>query len=211
MKIVVLISGNGSNLQAIIDAIEQGLNVEILAVISNKPDVYGLQRAAEAHIPTQVIPHSNYATRNEFDRALLTAIDNYQPELIVLAGFMRHLGSAFIAHYQGKLINIHPSLLPKYRGLDTHARVLVAGDKIHGATVHFVTDDLDGGPIIAQAAVPVLEDDTEITLKQRVLVAEHLLYPQVIGWFAGQRVSLQDEQVELDGKLVSSQGITVKI
>ena len=201
LPIVVLISGGGSNLQAIIDAVErQDLPVEIRAVISNCADAYGLQRARNHGIETRVIDHREFADRERFDQALQQAIDSYAPELVVLAGFMRILTPGFVAHYQGRLLNIHPSLLPEYRGLHTHHRVLEANDTRHGASVHFVTGELDGGPVVIQAEVPVLPDDDPETLAARVLVQEHKIYPQAIRWFAEGRLKLDKEMPYLDGK-----------
>lgn len=207
LPIVVLISGNGSNLQAMIDAMQGGAPFEIRAVISNHVNAYGLVRAQKAKIPTHVIEHQGFPTRDAFDNALRQQIDKYHPRLIVLAGFMRFLGSAFVAYYQDRIINIHPSLLPKYRGLHTHRRALAAGDKIHGITIHFVTDDLDNGPIICQATLQVHENDSEETLKHRIQALEHKIYPQVIEWFANNRLALHGNQVELDGKLLPKNGL----
>ncbi len=201
LPIVVLISGGGSNLQAIIDAVEQQhLPVEIRAVISNCANAYGLQRARNHGIETQVIDHREFADRESFDLALQQTIDSYAPELVVLAGFMRILTPEFVAHYQGRLFNIHPSLLPEYRGLHTHRRALEANDTRHGASVHFVTSDLDGGPVIIQAEVPVLAGDDPDTLAARVLVQEHKIYPEAIHWFAEGRLKLEKEIPYLDGK-----------
>ncbi len=203
LPIVVLISGGGSNLQAIIDAVEQQhLPVEIRAVISNCADAYGLQRARNHGIETRVIDHREFADRERFDKALQQAIDSYAPGLVVLAGFMRILTSGFVAHYQGRLFNIHPSLLPDYRGLHTHRRALEANDTRHGASVHFVTGELDGGPVVIQAEVPVLPDDDPEILAARVLVQEHKIYPQAIRWFAEGRLRLDNEKPYLDGKLL---------
>ena len=200
LPVVVLISGNGSNLQAIIDAVHyEQLPVEIRAVISNRATAQGLQRAQEAGIPTQVIPHQDYASRDAFDAALQHAIDQHQPALVILAGFMRILTEDFVRHYQGRLLNIHPSLLPKHQGLNTHQRALDAGDSEHGATVHFVTHELDGGPAILQVRVPVHSDESAQQLAQRVLTYEHQIYPQVIRWFAEGRLKLQDNCVIFDG------------
>lgn len=182
ISIVALISGRGSNLKAIIDAVNPLINIS--AVISNRPDAAGLTYAQEAGINTEVLDHQNFATRLEFDTALQQCIDKYQPQLVVLAGFMRILSSEFVKHYKGRLINIHPSLLPKFKGLNTHKRAIEAGEKEHGATVHFVTEDLDSGPIIHQARVPILADDTEESLAARVLQEEHKIYPQAILLFA---------------------------
>ena len=180
-NLVILISGNGSNLQAIIDAIESGrIKANISLVLSNKADAYGLERARLAGIKTAILSTKAYETREAYDTELMDIIDNYEPNLVILAGFMRILSEKFVKHYAGKLLNIHPSLLPKYKGLKTHDRVLEAGDKIHGATVHYVTDELDGGPIIQQASCDVLPTDTAASLEARVHELEHRLYPEVI-------------------------------
>lgn len=189
-KVVILISGRGSNLQALLEA---RLPCRIVAVISNRADAEGIGIAKTHGIPSAVVSHRDYADRDEFDSVLATTIDSYQPDLVVLAGFMRILTTRFVTRYHGKLINIHPSLLPAYGGLDTHARALQDGVKIHGCTVHFVTPDLDHGPIIIQAAVPVLQDDTEHTLAARVLREEHRIYAQAIRW-------LCKDQIELGGQ-----------
>lgn len=184
-RIAILISGNGSNLQAIIDAVNQGtINAEIVLVLSNKAEAYGLTRAHRANLPTQVLLNTDYASRDEYDAALKKILDQYQPDLIVLAGFMRILSENFVSHFQGKLINIHPSLLPKYKGLNTHQRVLDAGDKLHGVTIHYVTSDLDGGPIIEQVSLEILPNDTAESLEERIHQLEHKLYPQVIAKLA---------------------------
>ncbi len=201
LPIVVLISGGGSNLRAIIDAVEkQNLPAKIRAVISNCPDACGLQRACNSGIETQVVDHRQFVDRDSFDHALQQAIDSYDPELVVLAGFMRILTPRFVAHYQGRMINIHPSLLPAYRGLRTHQRALEANDTRHGASVHFVTSDLDGGPVIIQAEVPVLSCDTPDTLAARVLALEHKIYPQAIRWFTEGRLRLEGDVASLDGQ-----------
>jgi len=202
LPMVVLISGSGSNLQAIIDEIEAGLPAEIRAVISNEPDAYGLTRAREAGIPAQVINHRDYASRKAFDQALMKCIDHYQPALIVLAGFMRILTTEFVEHYAGRMLNIHPSLLPRYQGLNTHQRVLDAGDAIHGVSVHFVTPELDGGPVILQAEIPVHAKDDADALAQRIHTQEHIIYPRVIRWFAEGRLRLEGNTVLLDEKPV---------
>ncbi|MEW8626463.1 MAG: phosphoribosylglycinamide formyltransferase [Candidatus Thiodiazotropha sp.] len=200
-KVVVLISGNGSNLQAIIDASQQDLPIEIAAVISNRPDVYGLQRASSAAIETAVLDHRTFADRASYDQALIELIDKYQPALVVLAGFMRILTTPFVRHYAGRLLNIHPSLLPKYTGLHTHKRALEAGDQLHGVSVHFVTEELDGGPLIAQAQVAVLPQDDPQSLAARVLKKEHQLYPLTLRWYAQKRLQLnQTGEVILDNK-----------
>ena len=189
-SIVILISGRGSNMQALL---EEHLPCRVAAVISNRADAQGLAIARQHGIVTEVVPHRDHLDRESFDAALATTIDRYHPDLVVLAGFMRILTPQFVSRYQGRLINIHPSLLPAYGGLDTHARVLRDGVKIHGCTVHFVTHDLDNGPIIIQAAVPVLRDDTPETLAARVLREEHRIYPQAIRWFCDGHLSLDAE------------------
>ena len=200
-KIVVLISGSGSNLQAIIDLIDAGkINAEIAAVISNRSDAYGLQRAKKAGIPAEIHDHTRFDSRETFDQSLAKHIDAYQPDLIVLAGFMRILSDGFVEKYTGKMINIHPSLLPKYKGLHTHKRALEAGDKQHGASVHFVIPELDAGTIIMQGIVPVKPDDNEETLSQRVHEIEHIIYPKTVKWLAVGDLQLTNDQVFLHGK-----------
>ena len=201
LPIVVLISGNGSNLQAIIDAAYRGeLPAVIRAVISNRPQAFGLERARRAGIPTTVIDHRRFADRESFDAALQTAIDGYHPALVVLAGFMRILTPAFVKHYHGRMLNIHPSLLPEFRGLDTHRRALAAGVTEHGVSIHFVTDELDGGPVVLQKKLAIQPDDDAARLAARVQAEEHRLYPRVIRWFAEGRLRLHGRQVEFDGK-----------
>ncbi|MEN8178176.1 MAG: phosphoribosylglycinamide formyltransferase [Pseudomonadota bacterium] len=201
LPLVVLISGSGSNLQAIIDAAANGLPVDIRAVISNRPGVYGLDRAEQAGVPTRVLDHKSFTEREQYDNALKSLIDSFQPELVILAGFMRILTPEFVRHYAGRLFNIHPSLLPKFRGLHTHQRALDAGENLHGASVHFVTEKLDGGPLIVQALVPVLPDDDVEQLATRVLKLEHQIYPLAIGWFAEGRLALNERGgVTLDGR-----------
>ena len=198
--VVVLVSGNGSNLQAIIDSrFNAEPAIDIRAVISNKPEAQGLERAAGAGIPGFVVNHRDYADRASFDAALVEQIDVHSPRLIILAGFMRILTEQFVTHYAGRLVNIHPSLLPRYPGLHTHAEAIKHGDREAGATVHFVTQEVDGGPIIIQARVPVLSDDTPDTLAARVLKQEHLIYPRAIRWFAENRLTIEDDHVLLDG------------
>lgn len=195
-KLIVLISGNGSNLQAIINSIHQDkLGATISAVISDRPGAYGLMRASNAHIPTHIIDYKQFSDRTAFDTALMRQIDAYQPNLIVLAGFMRILTPQFVQHYLGKMINIHPSLLPKYQGLNTHRRALEAGEVEHGASVHYVTPELDSGPVILQARVPVLASDTAETLQQRVHQAEHQIYPAAIQRIATGQVTFRNNQV----------------
>jgi len=204
LPIVVLISGNGSNLQAIIDAIHAGLPAEIRAVFSNNPQAYGLTRARKAGIPTEVIDHHQYNSREAFDQALMARIDHYQPKLVLLAGFMRILTDEFVNHYAGRMLNIHPSLLPRYQGLNTHQRVLDAGDEIHGVSVHFVSPELDSGPVILQAEVPVQADDDADTLAERIHSQEHIIYPLVIRWFAEGHLRLQGNTVLLDDRPIDS-------
>lgn len=180
-RLVILISGRGSNMQSIIHAIEAGeLHAEIAAVISNRPDAAGLTTAAQAGISTEMINHRDFDSRDAFDQQLAHRIDHYAPDFVILAGFMRILTAEFVNHYQGRLINIHPSLLPKFKGLNTHQRAIDAKETEHGASVHFVTTELDDGPVILQARVPVLADDTVETLSQRVLKQEHKLFPDAI-------------------------------
>jgi phosphoribosylglycinamide formyltransferase-1 len=201
LPVVVLISGRGSNLQSIMDAVERdSLPVEIRAVISNRPDAKGLQRAILAGIQTKAIDHTGYDSREAFDRVLMAAIDSFEPALVILAGFMRILTPGFVRHYHGRLLNIHPSLLPEFPGLNTHARAIEAGRSEHGASVHFVTEKTDGGPVVAQVCIPVHENDDAATLAARVLAGEHCLYPLVIRWFAEGRISLQDDRLLFDGE-----------
>ncbi len=204
-KIAVLISGNGSNLQAMIDAcgshIKRG---EIVAVFSNKKEAYGLERARQANIDAHFINPESFADRTLFDMELIRQIDSYQPDLIVLSGYMRILSNAFISHYAGKILNIHPSLLPKYPGLNTHQKAIDAGDSEHGTSVHFVTEELDGGPVILQAKVPVLSEDTIATLNERVQSREHHIYPLVINWFVEGRLKMENNQVILDGAAIEA-------
>ncbi|MCY7388474.1 MAG: phosphoribosylglycinamide formyltransferase [Burkholderiales bacterium] len=200
-SIVILISGRGSNMEAILDA---GLPLDIKAVISNRPDAVGLETARRRGIATCVVAHTAHASRESFDGALAAAIDELSPDYIVLAGFMRVLTGGFLARYPQRVLNIHPSLLPAFAGLHTHRQALASGAKIHGATVHFVTSKLDHGPIIVQAAVPVLRNDDEATLARRVLAAEHRIYPQALRWLAEGRIGLDaNDVVEISGLIVS--------
>ena len=205
LPIVILISGRGSNLQSIIDAVASDrLPVEIRAVISNRPAAEGLQRATQAGIPAAVIDHSLYSDRAEFDQALRECIERWQPGLVALAGFMRILTAGFVHHYQGRMLNIHPSLLPDFPGLRTHQRALESGCKQHGASIHFVTEAVDGGPVVLQARVPVYQQDTVTTLTARVLEQEHRLYPLAIRWFAEQRLRLDSSgHAVLDDKVLT--------
>lgn len=206
LPIVILISGQGTNLQAIIDAVKKGLPVEVRAVISNRENVYGLTRAKEAGIATHVIPHQNYPSRNEFEQALKSQIDYYKPKIVALAGFMRKLGRNFVRHYYGRMINVHPSLLPKYPGLETHKKVLEAQDKEHGVSIHFVTEALDAGPIICQARLQVAPQDTEESLSQRVRKLEHTIYPQVLQWLSEEILTLKNQKIYLNGRKLPKTG-----
>ncbi|AVF56546.1 phosphoribosylglycinamide formyltransferase [Pseudomonas fulva] len=210
-NVVVLLSGSGSNLQALIDssAIPDS-SVRIGAVISNRADAYGLQRAAAAGIETAVLDHTEFEGREAFDAALVACIDGFAPDLVVLAGFMRILSGGFVRHYQGRLLNIHPSLLPRYKGLHTHRRALEAGDAEHGCSVHFVTEELDGGPLVVQAVVPVAPDDTVQSLAQRVHAQEHVIYPMAVHWFANGRLRLGEQGALLDGQPLSASGHLIR-
>ena len=201
-KIVILISGRGSNMEAMIKARDAGdLPVEIAAVISNRPDAKGLKTAAGAGIATRCVDHKAYAGREAFDAALAACIDEFVPDLVVLAGFMRILTADFVRHYDGRLLNIHPSLLPSFPGLHTHQRALDEGVRIHGCTVHFVTAELDHGPVVIQAAVPVLDGDDEDSLSARILRYEHQIYPQAVRWFAEGKLSLVAGKVRIAAEL----------
>jgi phosphoribosylglycinamide formyltransferase-1 len=201
LPIVVLLSGRGSNFAAIAAAAASGaLAVDIRAVLSDRHGAAGLSRARALGLPAECIPAADYPDRASHDAALAARIDAYQPGLVVLAGYMRVLDPAFIAHFAGRLVNIHPSLLPEFRGLDTHRRALAARTAWHGCTVHFVTDELDAGPLIAQARIAVRADDTEASLAARVQAREHVLYPQVIGWFATGRLHERAGRAWLDGR-----------
>lgn len=200
LRLSVLISSRGSNLQAILGAIAAGrLTARVVQVLSNHPAAAGLALATAAGLPTTVVDHRDHPDRTAFEQALAAQLDAAQPDLLVLAGFMRVLTADFVRHYQGRLINIHPSLLPEFAGLDTHARALAADATQHGASVHFVTAAVDGGPLIAQVRLPVLTGDTADTLAARVLRAEHRLYPRVIGWYAAGRLAQVEDTVYLDG------------
>jgi phosphoribosylglycinamide formyltransferase-1 len=197
-NIVILISGRGSNMEAVVRAAQaEQWPARIAAVISNKADAGGLAFAQSHGIATAVVANKDFASREQFDAALQQEIDRFAPDLVVLAGFMRILTAGFVAHYEGRLLNIHPSLLPLFPGLHTHQQALDAGETVHGATVHFVTAELDHGPVVAQASVPVLPDDTEDTLAARVLVQEHQLYPRAIRLFIEDRLSIADGLVSI--------------
>ena len=195
-RILILISGRGSNLQAIVRrCADEAWPARVVAVLSNRPDAEGLDFAADHGIPTAVLDHRGFASREAFDAELARLIDRHAPDLVVLAGFMRILSDGFVAHYAGRLLNIHPSLLPAFAGLHTHRRAIETGCKVAGATVHFVTPTLDYGPIVAQATVPVLADDTPEALSGRVLVAEHLMYPTAVRWFVDGDLLMTDDGV----------------
>nr|WP_041743068.1 phosphoribosylglycinamide formyltransferase [Collimonas fungivorans] len=195
-SIVILISGRGSNMQAIVRAAQtEQWPARIAAIVSNRADAEGLKFAAAQGIPTAVVANKDYPDREQFDAALRVVIDGFAPDLVVLAGFMRILTAPFVEHYAGRMMNIHPSLLPSFTGMATHRQALQAGVKVHGVTVHFVTPALDHGPIVAQVAVPVLEDDTEQSLEQRVLLEEHQLYPRAVRWFIENRLRIEDGRV----------------
>ena len=209
--LVILISGSGTNLQAIIDAIAEGtLEAEIRCVISNRASAYGLERARQAGITTRVIDHRLYDSRESFDTALQQEIDQFLPDLVVLAGFMRILTTEFVRHYRGRILNIHPSLLPKFRGLNTHARALEAGEVEHGVTVHFVTEELDGGPNVIQAVLPIQPDDTADTLQARVQKQEHFIFPEALRWFISGRLKMEGDQALLDSAPLPYSGIQIR-
>ncbi len=210
-NIVVLISGSGSNLQALIGSLDADNPARICAVVSNRAEAFGLQRAQAAGIATHVVRHKDYADREAFDAALMDIIDTHQPNLVVLAGFMRILTPGFVRHYQGRLLNIHPSLLPKYKGLDTHRRALDAGDREHGCSVHFVTEELDGGPVAIQAAFTVEPGDSIDKLTERVHAAEHVIYPLAVRWFAEGRLRLAEQGAMLDETLLPATGHLLRI
>lgn len=196
-RYVVLVSGRGSNLEALLDASLPGV---CAAVISNRPDALALDTARAHGVATRVVDHRSFAAREAFDDALAAEIERHQPDLVVLAGFMRLLGAAFVRRFEGRMINIHPSLLPSFPGLNTHAQALAAGVRIHGCTVHFVVPEMDAGPIIAQAAVPVVDGDTPESLAQRVLDQEHRLYPLAVSWFLEHRLQLKSGRVHFSGE-----------
>ncbi|WP_339405374.1 phosphoribosylglycinamide formyltransferase [Pseudomonas helleri] len=209
--VVVLLSGTGSNLQALIDSEDvKDSPATLRAVISNRADAYGLQRAKDAGIATRVLDHKAFEGREAFDAALIEVIDTFKPQLVILAGFMRILSADFVRHYQGRLLNIHPSLLPKYKGLHTHQRALDAGDREHGCSVHFVTEELDGGPLVVQAVIPVESDDSAQRLAQRVHAQEHRIYPLAVRWFAEGRLSLDEQGALLDGQLLAASGHLIR-
>lgn len=200
-KILILASGTGTNFQALLDASrERDFPGQLVALGCNQPKAFVLQRAAQANIETFTVNHKEFGSREEFDAALMAHVLRHNPDLIVLAGFMRILTADFVRAFRGKLINVHPSLLPRYTGLDTHQRALDAGDSTHGVSIHFVTEELDGGPVIAQAEVPVALDDTAESLAEKVQKKEHLLYPIVVRWLCEGRIRLGRDQVLFDGQ-----------
>ncbi|WP_070962604.1 phosphoribosylglycinamide formyltransferase [Vibrio sonorensis] len=206
-NIVVLVSGNGSNLQAIIDACETSIDKgKVVAVFSNKATAYALERASKAGAAAISLDPKDFDTRDAFDHELMKQMDEYQPHLVILAGYMRILSGEFVRHYLGRMINIHPSLLPKYPGLNTYQRAIHAGDEEHGTSVHFVTEQLDGGPVILQAKVPIFEEDTVDTLTERVQAQEHRIYPLVAKWFVEDRLEMKAGKAFLDGKQLGIHG-----
>ncbi|WP_434680355.1 phosphoribosylglycinamide formyltransferase [Pseudomonas sp. R1-18] len=209
--VVVLLSGTGGNLQAMIDSFKDGTSpVRIRAVISNRADAFGLQRARDAGIEACVLDHKAYEGREAFDAALIELIDTFNPQLVALAGFMRILSADFVRHYHGRLLNIHPSLLPRYKGLHTHQRVLEAGDAEHGCSVHFVTEELDGGPLVVQAVISVQLQDSPASLAQRVHLQEHRIYPLAIRWFAEGRLRLGEQGALMDGQPLPASGHLIR-
>jgi phosphoribosylglycinamide formyltransferase-1 len=205
LRTAVLVSGGGTNLQAIIDERDAGrLDIDICGVFSDRADAFGLERARRAGVPAQAVPYRDYASRKQAEYALIEALADSQPELVVLAGFMRILPAVGVETYRGRMLNVHPSLLPKYRGLNTFRRVLDAGDAWHGSTVHFVVPELDAGPSIIQYRIPVRADDTVDTLRERVQAGEYLIYPRAIEWFAAGRLALDGDTVRLDDATLDS-------
>ena len=200
-KTIVLISGSGTNLQAFIDQTASGdIELDLGLVFSNRPDAFGLSRAEQAGIPTACIEHGDFADRESFDRAVAATLDEHEPKLLVLAGFMRILSPWFVKHYEGRILNIHPALLPAYPGLETHQRVLDAGERWHGSTVHFVTEELDGGPRILQGRLAVDPNETADALCARVQAVEHRIYPEAANWFGQGRLEMRDGKAWLDNK-----------
>ena len=210
-RIVVMISGSGSNLQTLIEQIHlTDVDAEIVGVIANKPDAYGLVRAQENKIATHTISHKDYDSRDDYDLALIKQIDRFEPDLVVLAGFMRILTANFVQHFSGKLLNIHPSLLPKHKGLQTHQRALDEGDAEHGATVHFVTEELDGGPLILQGRIKIASDDDASSLAAQVQQLEYRLFPLVTRWYAAGRLHLDEDRACLDGSPITASGLRLE-
>ena len=207
-RIVILISGSGSNMVAIADAVKnENMEADVAAVICNRPEAAGLQKARDRDLPVVVLDHKAFTSREDFDRALMAQIDEFAPDLVVLAGFMRILTADFVAHYHGRMLNIHPSLLPKYQGLNTHQRALDDGESEHGVTVHFVTEELDGGPNVIQAVIDVNDDDDANSLQQRVQLQEHVIYPIAVKWFVEGRLSMIGNHARLDGNVIPATGL----
>jgi len=207
-RIVILISGTGSNMVAIADAVKNGaMDAMVAGVVCNRPDAAGMQYARDRDLPVELVDHKNFDSREDFDLALMQAIDSFAPDLVVLAGFMRILTPEFTRHYHGRMVNIHPSLLPKYQGLNTHQRAIDAGDDKAGVSVHFVTEELDGGPVIAQAVVNIDADETANSLKAKVQKQEHVLYPIVVKWFIQGRLAMNNDGATIDGKPIPQSGL----
>lgn len=207
-RVVILISGSGSNMVTIVDEIRDGkIDAEIAAVICNEPEAAGIQKARDRDIPVTVIDHRQFTSRDEFDLGLMRAIEEAEADLVVLAGFMRILTPDFVRRYEGRMLNIHPSLLPKYQGLHTHKRAIEAGDSHHGVTVHFVTEVLDDGPNVIQAVVPVLDGDDVTSLQKRVQLQEHVIYPIAVKWFVEGRLTMQNGKACLDNTPLPSSGV----
>lgn len=211
-SIVVLISGSGSNLQALIDAQQAGkIPAKIAGVLSNRADAFGLERAKKAQIPVHVIDHRQFSDRLSFDQEMIQVIDQWQPDLVILAGFMRILTDDFVRHYDGKMLNVHPSLLPKYKGLNTHQRAIEAGDAFHGCSVHFVSPELDSGQIIAQARVAIDSSDTPKSLADKVQALEHQLYPLCAQWFCSGQLIYKSDKLQLDDQILGPTGKMVTL
>ncbi len=207
-RIVILISGTGSNMVTIANQVQSGeIPGLVAAVISNRPEAAGIQHAQDRNLPTEILDHKNFATREDFDTALIPLIDQYQPDIVVLAGFMRILSADFVRHYQGRMLNIHPSLLPKYQGLNTHQRAIEAGDTEHGVSVHFVTEELDGGPVVIQAIVPIDSNDDAQSLQRKVQTQEHVIYPVAVKWFVEGRLKMTQSNATLDDQALPISGI----
>nr|WP_257274950.1 phosphoribosylglycinamide formyltransferase [Endozoicomonas sp. SESOKO4] len=207
-RIVVLLSGSGTTLQAILDQQNQ-YSYKVAGVLSNRPEAYGLERARKAGVDTCSLDHKRYPSRESFDLGLMERIDEFKPDLVVLAGYMRILSSTFVKHYQGRLINIHPSLLPKHKGLNTYQSALDANDKEHGTSVHYVTEELDSGSVVMQATLNITSADTAKTLEQRVKVMEHHLYPKAIDWIVSGRIMTKDDVISLDNKPLGPRGYRI--
>ena len=210
-RLVILISGSGSNMLAIADQIKDGqIQASISAVICNQPEAAGVQKAKDRDITTQVVNHKDFSTREDFDMALMRAIDEFSPDLIVLAGFMRILTADFVRRYEGRMLNIHPSLLPRHKGINTHKKVLESGDNMHGTTVHFVTEDLDDGPNVIQASLAVLDGDDEVSLQHRVQQQEHIIYPIAVKWFTEGRLRMRKKEAFLDNQQLPMSGLQLE-